>query len=105
MTISDCLTNFTTPEGVLLFRLDMTEAFRKQNELLTLHKDDDATPGMMACLDEFRTWVKERTGKEISLGQADSLWDGIMTEYTRSKKARNAELTSPDSIPEPMSTA
>jgi hypothetical protein len=57
-------------------------------------------------LDDFKAWVKERTGVEITIDVADWLMDSIRLEVHREKKERmdgllNSSRPTPDStLPE-----
>jgi hypothetical protein len=43
-------------------------------------------------LEEFRGWLLAKVQVQLSLGQADWLWDEIRGGYSREKKARWAEF-------------
>jgi hypothetical protein len=80
--------------------LDPIETDRKINEIARARE---------GCtdyehLDDFKVWVKEKTGVEITAGHADFIIDSIRTEICREKKERMDSLLSlsrptPDSIP------
>lgn len=74
--------SFDLPDGRGSFSLDLVAAHRKLIELSKQH--EDTVEG--THLEPWIAWVKERTGAELTLAEADWLWEFVLTRRAEAQR-------------------
>lgn len=91
------LTPFALPDGTR-FQLNLVDANREISRLAKVHEHDESG----THLDAFAAWVQKQAGVTLNSGQADWLWEYVLTERAKAGQVFRdtlRSLSSTDSAP------